>query len=260
MMGEQCRVSPEDRAVAFRPVPDGSYPTLFGHALNTGVGFYTDAPARHPASTGLPEGHIPLKNFLTVPAVVAGKVVGQIALANSQRDYTDRDLHAIERVAKLYALAVQRMRRQAALKNSEERYSLAQKAANIGSWDWNIVTGKLVWSERIEPMFGFAPGQFAGTYEAFFQSVHPDDRQFVTESVNACVERGKDYRIEHRIVWPDATVRWVAETGDVVRDTKARPSACSGSSRTSPRRRRPRWRSASSTSSSSSGSPSGPPS
>jgi PAS domain S-box-containing protein len=114
------------------------------------------------------------------------------------------------------------MRRQTALKNSEERYSLAQKAANIGSWDWNIVTGKLVWSERIEPMFGFAPGRFAGTYEAFFQSVHPDDRQAITASVNACMEQGKDYQIEHRIVWPDGTVRWVSETGNAVRDTEGK--------------------------------------
>jgi PAS domain S-box-containing protein len=40
--------------------------------------------------------------------------------------------------------------------------------------------------------------------------------------VNACVEQGKDYKIEHRIVWPDGTVRWVSETGDVVRDQAGR--------------------------------------
>lgn len=218
MMGQQCRMRPDKQSIVFHPRPDGSYSALFGHALNTGHGFYTDAPSKHPASTGLPEGHIPLKNFLTVPALVGDKVVGQIALANSDRGYTDRELDAVSRMAKLYALAVQRMHRQAALKAGEERYALAQKAANIGSWDWNIVTGKLLWSERIEPMFGFAKGQFKGTYEAFLQSVHPDDRDFLTASVNACVEGGADYRIEHRIVRPDGTVRWVSETGDVVRD------------------------------------------
>ena len=218
MMGEQCRLHAKDQHIAFYPRPDGSFAALFGHALNTGRGFYTDAPSRHPASTGLPEGHIPLSNFLTVPAIVADEVVGQIALANSDRGYSDRDLEAMERMAKLYALAVQRRRAEMAMKNSEERYALAQKAAKIGSWDWNIVTGKLVWSERIEPMFGFAPGRFAGTYEAFLESVHPDDRQFVVDSVNACVERGENYQIEHRIVWPDGTVRWVSETGDVIRD------------------------------------------
>ena len=218
MMGQQCRMAPDKQSIVFHPRRDGSYPALFGHALNTGRGFYTDAPDRHPASTGLPEGHIPLRNFLTVPALVGNKAVGQIALANSDRGYSDRELDAITRMAKLYALAVQRMHRQAAIKAGEERYALAQKAADIGSWDWNIVTGKLIWSERIEPMFGFAKGRFIGTYEAFLQSVHPDDRDFVVSAVTACGKDGADYRIEHRIVRPDATLRWVSETGDVMRD------------------------------------------
>ncbi len=217
MMAGQCRMPPDQQRIVFPRRPDGSYPALFGHALNTGQGFYTNDACRHPASTGLPEGHISIRNFLTVPALVGYRVVGQIALANSDHEYCDRELDAIARMAKLYALAVQRMRRQNALTASEERYALAQKAADIGSWDWNIVTSKLLWSERIEPMFGFAKGQFKGTYEAFLASVHPEDRQFVIDSVNACVEGGADYRIEHRIVWPNGAVRWVSETGDVIR-------------------------------------------
>jgi PAS domain S-box-containing protein len=105
-----------------------------------------------------------------------------------------------------------------ALRRSEERYALAQRVANIGSWDWDVLSGDLHWSDQIEPMFGFAPGEFAVTYENFLQSVHPEDHQYVVDSVDACVNEGADYDIEHRIVWPDGTVRWVSETGDVVRD------------------------------------------
>jgi PAS domain S-box-containing protein len=105
-----------------------------------------------------------------------------------------------------------------ALKHSEERYALAQRSANIGSWDWDITTGKLVWSEQIEPMFGFGRGEFDATYAAFLDRVHPDDRQHLVDSVNACVEEGGDYELEHRIIWPDGTVRWLLETGDVIRD------------------------------------------
>lgn len=104
------------------------------------------------------------------------------------------------------------------LKISEERYALAQRAANIGSWDWDIITGKLHWSDTIEPMFGFTPGKFGCSYESFLDCVHPDDRQSVAERVNAAVEKGDEYDIEHRIVWPDGTVRIVSETGDVFRD------------------------------------------
>jgi PAS domain S-box-containing protein len=107
---------------------------------------------------------------------------------------------------------------QEALKRSEERYALAQQAANVGSWDWNIPTGELTWSEQIEPMFGFGNGEFAGTYEAFLECVHPDDRQHVIDSVNACMETEQDYSIEHRIVWPDGSSRWLSEKGDVIHD------------------------------------------
>ncbi len=110
-----------------------------------------------------------------------------------------------------------------ALKRGEERYTLAQRAANIGSWDWDIGTGDLHWSERIEPMFGFGRGEFGASYEAFLECVHPEDRQRVIDAVDASLERGEDYAIEHRIVWPDGTVRWVSETGDVIRDERGQP-------------------------------------
>jgi hypothetical protein len=110
-----------------------------------------------------------------------------------------------------------------ALRSSEQRYALAQRAAEIGSWDWNILTGELQWSDQIEPMFGFGPGQFGATYEAFLQCVHPDDRDFVIGSVNACLERDWTYDIEHRIIWPDGMIHWVLEKGDVIRDDTDRP-------------------------------------
>ena len=104
------------------------------------------------------------------------------------------------------------------LRRSEERYALAQRAANIGSWDWDILTGNLEWSEQIEPMFGFGRREFGSTYAAFIECIHPDDRKYVEDSVRDAVEMDLGYEIEHRIIWPDGTTRWVSETGDVIRD------------------------------------------
>jgi len=115
-----------------------------------------------------------------------------------------------------------RKRAQETLRRSEERYALAESAANIGSWDWDMESGDLYWSARIEPMFGFDSGGFNGTYEAFLERVHPEDRQDVVDAVNAAVRDDADYAIEHRVVWPDGTVRWVAERGDVIRDDSGR--------------------------------------
>lgn len=127
-----------------------------------------------------------------------------------------------QRIKELERKDLARIRALEALETSEFLYSLAQRAANMGSWHWNITSGDLTWSEMIEPMFGFGSGQFEGTYEAFLDRVHPEDRQRVIDAVNATLTQGMDYAIEHRIVWPDGSVRWVSEKGAVIRDKKGK--------------------------------------
>lgn len=109
------------------------------------------------------------------------------------------------------------------LRTSEERLRRSQIYANIGTWDWNIQSGELYWSERIAPLFGHHEGALETSYANFLASVHPDDRQKVIDAVAACVEHGADYDIEHRCVWPDGSVRWLLERGDVVRSADGTP-------------------------------------
>ncbi len=104
------------------------------------------------------------------------------------------------------------------LKDSEERYSLAQEAANIGSWDWDVKTGKLLWSETISKIFGIKEGEFGGTYEDFLRYVYKKDLPLVVNKVTEAIEGESEYGIEHRIKRPDGTVRWVYEKGRVHRD------------------------------------------
>ncbi len=114
-------------------------------------------------------------------------------------------------------------RAEAALHESEERNVLARKASNIGTWDWDINSGGLHWSAEIEPMFGFRPGEFGGTYDDFIECVHPDDRERLMMAVDNCVENGVSYETEHRILLPDGGQRWILELGDVVPDHTGRP-------------------------------------
>jgi PAS domain S-box-containing protein len=151
-------------------------------------------------------------NFETKHKAKNGKV-HNILVSSRAISIGDKDF-----IMSIWRDFTERKQAEEALKRSEERYALAQRAANIGSWDWDITTDKLVWSDQIEPMFGFGRGEFGATYEAFLECVHPDDRKHVVDSVDACVQEGKDYAIEHRIVWPDGAIRWLSETGDVIRD------------------------------------------
>lgn len=103
-------------------------------------------------------------------------------------------------------------------KEVEERMRLSQAYANIGTWDWDIASGKLFWSEKIWSLFGYSEGELATSYENFLNAIHPDDRGSVEAAVNAALESDTAYDIEHRVIWPDGSVHWVLERGAVRRN------------------------------------------
>lgn len=109
------------------------------------------------------------------------------------------------------------------LVKSESRLKEAQKIAHLGNWHWDIITNKLQWSDEIYRIFGLEPQQFGATYEAFLNCVHPDDKEFVTESVNKALEENKPYSIDHRIVWPDGSGRIVHEDAKVFKGDTGKP-------------------------------------
>ncbi len=119
-------------------------------------------------------------------------------------------------------------RAEQAAEQAKERLRRGQIYSNIGTWEWNIVTGDLFWTERIAPLFGYPGGDLETSYENFLGAVHPDDRQAVIDAVSRCIEHEASYDIEHRVVWPDGTVRWLSERGGVQRDSDGNPRSMLG--------------------------------
>jgi PAS domain S-box-containing protein/putative nucleotidyltransferase with HDIG domain len=109
------------------------------------------------------------------------------------------------------------------LRASESRLLEAEHVAHLGHWDWDIVADTLAWSDEIYRVFGLSLQQFGATYEAFLESVHPDDRELVTAAVNAALAGAADYDIEHRIVLPSGEIRFVHEQAEVHRATDGTP-------------------------------------
>jgi len=112
----------------------------------------------------------------------------------------------------------QRQQTENALRESETRLRLSQQFANIGSWEWHISTGALFWSDQVWPLFGYSDRTLKPTYENFLSSVHQDDVEKVVDAINACLEQGAKYEVEHRIICPDGRIHWVRELGNVIRD------------------------------------------
>jgi len=110
-----------------------------------------------------------------------------------------------------------------ALKKSEERLRLSQQFANIGSWEWDVVTGTLHWSEQMWILFGLPAESFVLNFENCLERVYPDDRDMLANAINESLNHETIYDIEHRIIWPDGSVHWLRETGNVVRDPGGRP-------------------------------------
>lgn len=110
-----------------------------------------------------------------------------------------------------------------ALKKSEERLRLSQKFANIGNWEWDIVTGELLWSEQMWVLFGLPTDSFALNFERYLERVHPDDRNILTNAINDSINHETIYDIEHRIIWPDGSIHWLRETGNVIRGSHGKP-------------------------------------
>jgi len=97
-----------------------------------------------------------------------------------------------------------------------EHLDRAQRLANTGSWEWDIESGELAWSDQIFHIFGLTSGAFQPTYEAFLDRVHPADRQAVEAAIDAALSAGTAYEMDHRIVLPDGAVRTVHEQGEVI--------------------------------------------
>src|SRR6516225_2133225 len=104
----------------------------------------------------------------------------------------------------------ERQRAEKALRASEERLRLAQQAARIGIFEWNIQTGVNTWTPELEAMYGLPPGGFGGTQTAFENLVHPDDRAGVIELGNWALKTGQPTTGEWRVVWADGSVHWIA--------------------------------------------------
>ena len=119
------------------------------------------------------------------------------------------------------ATKASRRRRDNALLSAEEavaRLEEAQRAAHIGSWEWDIASDELVWSDELYRMYGLDPRKFDASFEAFIEHVHPEDRAMTKAQIQAALESGAGFSFRRRVVRPGGSVVTVQSRGEVVAD------------------------------------------
>ena len=136
-------------------------------------------------------------------AVLPREALGQVARHAAMRD---RAIHKL-RVAEF------------CLKKKERRFNEVQAIGHLGHWEWNILTGEMMWSDEVFRILGYEVNQVTPTYELFLQRIHPDDRKMLAgkrEKIRQ--EKAVLCTTTHRIVESDGEIRNVHEQAEIKRD------------------------------------------
>lgn len=111
-------------------------------------------------------------------------------------------------------------------RDQEMRFILT--SAKVGTWDWDMTTNAVKWSDNLEALHGRRPGAFAGTFDSMLQDVHPADVDIILTTVRAAIAGERDYHVEYRIVAADGETRWVEGKGQVFTDVHGEPYRMAG--------------------------------
>jgi PAS domain S-box-containing protein len=191
----------------------------------------------------------PLVSFALVCAVVSWLIESQRRIsreiAGQARQFHQQNIALENQVEESQALQedLERTRdalatANRALTRNREFLEQAQESAQLGSWDWDIKANTVGWSAQMFRVYGLEPGSVDVSFEAFIGLVHPDDREIVQQKVGDAVRTGQPFALDHRVVWPDGSVRWLHGRGRVIVDAGGEPVRMAGSGQDITERRR----------------------
>ncbi len=153
-----------------------------------------------------------------------GRVLGTFALYfRTPAKPTEHHWELIRQATHSAAIAIVRHRENQALHESAERLRLAVTGGNVGIWEWVIGANRLVWSDQMFQIFGWPVHGEDPTFELVMSSVYSEDRQDAEAAIRRSLASNADFDIEHRIVRPDGSLRWIEVKGRGEFDGAGRP-------------------------------------
>jgi len=125
--------------------------------------------------------------------------------------------------ARLHLELAERKRAQGLLQTSERGLAEAQRISQLGSWELDLTTDTLLWSDEIYRIFEIDREQFGATYEAFLDAIHPEDREMVNQAYTSSLENKVPYVVEHRLLMRDGRIKFVHERCETDFDANGHP-------------------------------------
>lgn len=208
-----------------RPQPDKPAHGLTEYTLRTGVTQLVDTERFNQLAV---DGEIFLTDvgsisvdWLGTPLTINEHVSGVIAVQsyNPHLHLGIEEQHILEFVSGQIAMTIDRMQSDEALRESEERYSLAVRGANDGIWDWNMRTNEIYYSPRWKNILGVTDAKFGSSPDAWFSRIHPQDLERVMSEISQHLRgESEHFESEHRLLHVDGQYRWVQNRGIAVRN------------------------------------------
>ncbi len=104
----------------------------------------------------------------------------------------------------------------------------SQQIAHVGSWEWDIASGQLIWTDETFRIFGLHKETDNPDYDMFINCIHTNDRKRVTQAIELAKKNGHTYEVEHRLIRPDGEIRHVQEVGRVYRNNEGQATRMIG--------------------------------
>jgi PAS domain S-box-containing protein len=146
------------------------------------------------------------------------------------RDYIIKDTHFLELIPLVVSKICNDIQNENSLKKVEQallknQFLLeeSQRITSTGTWELNLETNRLTWSDEIFGIFEVDKSKFDATYEAFLAAIHPDDRKMVDKAYSSSLKTKKPYLIEHRLLMTDGRIKYVTEQCETTFDAEDKP-------------------------------------
>ena len=177
----------------------------------------TNAAALDKRAAGLPQGHMKIEKFLGVPALSGRRLLGMLALANPQRDFGAEDLDAAQKLARVYAMILQRKEAEDRQRDEDTRFRTIISSTKDTIYTADL-DGRLTYISPQAADYGYAPEELLG--RSILEFAHPDDQDFIHKAWTNAVKTGRTLPIlPYRLRKKDNSYAYAEQKSGVVSES-----------------------------------------